>query len=180
MKELSNFLLHPVLFKLSSSFGGGAMVEIEIPGFAKFHFAHLVLDVNGTIARDGLLLDGVTELLAQLQPKLTIHLITADTHGNQEIIDRTLSLKAVRIPAQDQAKAKLNYIEGLDADKVIAIGNGANDAAMLERAALGIFVVGPEGSAVEAMLRADVVVQNICAALELLIYNKRLIATLRR
>ena len=180
MKRFPSFLLHPVSLKLSDSFGGGDMVEIEIPGFTKFHFAHLVLDVNGTIAKDGQLLDGVAELLAQLQPKLAIHLITADTHGNQEIIDRTLSLKAVRIPAQDQAKAKLNYIEGLGADKVVAIGNGANDAAMLENAALGIFVIGPEGSAVEALLKADVVVRNICAALELLVHSKRLIATLRR
>ena len=108
------------------------MIEIDIPGFARFHFAHLVLDVNGTIARDGQLLDGVAELLAQLQPKLAIHLITADTHGNQEIIDRQLSLKATRIPTQDQAEAKLNYIEGLGSDQVVAIGNGANDAAMLE------------------------------------------------
>ena len=179
MKGLSSILLHPVLFKLSGGFGG-AMVDIEIPGFAKFHFAHLVLDVNGTIAKDGQLLDGVAELLAQLQPKLAIHLVTADTHGNQETIDRALSLKAVRIPVQDQVKAKLNYIEGLGADKVVAIGNGANDAGMLEKAALGIFVIGPEGSAVEALLKADVVVQNIGAALELLIYSKRLIATLRR
>ena len=81
---------------------------------------------------------------------------------------------------QDQVKAKLNYIEGLGADKVVAIGNGANDAGMLEKAALGIFVIGPEGSAVETLLKADVVVQNIGAALELLIYSKRLIATLRR
>jgi soluble P-type ATPase len=175
-----SFVYDAALFKLSSSPGGCDMIEIEIPGFAKFHFAHLVLDVNGTIAKDGQLLDGVTELLAQLRTKLGIHLITADTHGNQEIIDRTLSLKAVRIPAQDQAKAKLNYIEGLDADKVIAIGNGANDAAMLEKAGLGVFVIGPEGSAVEALLKADVVVPNICAALELLIHTKRLIATLRR
>jgi soluble P-type ATPase len=51
---------------------------------------------------------------------------------------------------------------------------------MLEKAGLGVFVIGPEGSAVEALLKADVVVPNICAALELLIHTKRLIATLRR
>ena len=105
MKGLSSILLHPVLFKLSGGFGG-AMVDIEIPGFAKFHFAHLVLDVNGTIAKDGQLLDGVAELLAQLQPKLAIHLVTADTHGNQETIDRALSLKSCPNPGARSSKSQ--------------------------------------------------------------------------
>jgi soluble P-type ATPase len=156
------------------------MIEVEIPGLTKFHFAHLVLDVNGTIAKDGQLIQGVAELLADLRSKLNIHLITADTHGNQENIDRRLSLAAVRIPTQDQAMAKLKYIKRLGADKAAAIGNGANDSAMLGEAALGICVIGPEGSAVQALLKADVVVPDICAALELLLYPKRLIATLRR
>jgi len=156
------------------------MIEIEIPGFKQFHFEHLVLDVNGTIAKDGLLIEGVAELLAELGSRLSIHLITADTHGRQEAIDRILSLKAVLIPREKQAEAKLKYIEQLGAEKVVAVGNGANDAAMLQAAGLGICVVGPEGSAVQALVRADVVVPDIRAALGLLAFPKRLIATLRR
>ncbi len=156
------------------------MIEIKIPGFAAFQFEHLVLDVNGTIAKDGQLIDGVPALLAELRARMHVHMITADTHGMQESIDAVLSLSAIRIPTDNQAQAKLDYVERLGAGKVAAIGNGANDAAMLERAALGIFVVGPEGSAVETLLKADVVAPNICSALELLIHPKRLIATLRR
>ena len=156
------------------------MIEIKIPGFATFQFEHLVLDVNGTIAKDGQLIEGVSELLAELRARIQVHMITADTHGNQESIDAILSLSAIRILTSNQAQAKLDYVERLGAGKVAAIGNGANDSAMLERAALGIFVIGPEGSAVEALLKADVVVPNICSALELLTHPKRLIATLRR
>lgn len=156
------------------------MIEIEIPGSITFRLRHLVLDVNGTIAKDGQLVKGAAELLDELRAKLDIHLVTADTHGKQESIDRQLRLTAVRIPPQNQVKAKLDYIERLGADTVAAVGNGANDAAMLERAALGILVVGPEGSAVEALLKAKVVVPDIRAALELLLYPRRLMATLRR
>ena len=156
------------------------MIDIEVPGYKRYRFEHLVLDVNGTIAKDGKLLDGVAELLAELRGFLDIHLVTADTHGNQEAIDNALSLKAVRISARGQAEAKLGYVESLGADKVVAVGNGANDRAMLERAGLGILVIGPEGSAVEALLKADVIVPDICAALEILTHPKRLIATLRR
>ena len=156
------------------------MIEIEIPGFLTFRLQHLVLDMNGTIAKDGQLIEGVAERLMELRSRLDTHIVTADTHGTLEAIDKLLNLTAVRIAAQNQVQAKLDYIERLGADTVVAVGNGANDAAMLERAALGIVIVGPEGSAVETLLKADVAVPHIQAALELLLYPKRLIATLRR
>jgi P-type E1-E2 ATPase len=156
------------------------MIEILIPGFKTFRFQHLVLDVNGTIAKDGHLIDGTKELLTELRSKLEIHLITADTHGNQEAINEQLALTAIRIPTQNQAEAKSEYVETLGADKVVAMGNGANDAAMLERAALGIAVLGPEATAGITLQKADVVVTDIQSALELLLFPKRLVATLRR
>jgi P-type E1-E2 ATPase len=156
------------------------MIEIEIPGWVTYRFQHLVLDVNGTIAKDGKLLPGVQELLAELRTRLNIHLITADTHGNQDSVDRSLGLTAVRLPIQNQTKAKRDFIEQLGADTVVAIGNGANDASMLEGAALGIVIIGPEGSSVEAVLKAKIAAPDIQTALELLLYPKRIIATLRR
>ena len=156
------------------------MIEIEIPGLTTFHFQHLVLDVNGTIAKDGQLIGGVAELLKELRAKIDIHLITADTHGKQESIDKLLGCAAVLIPPHDQRKAKLEYIERLGAGTVFAVGNGANDAEMLSHAALGVAVIGPEGAAVETLAKAAVVVPDIQSALELLVYPKRLVATLRR
>jgi soluble P-type ATPase len=156
------------------------MIEIDVPGFRKFRFRDLVLDVNGTIARDGEVIEGVPELLKKLQARLDLHLITADTHGKQSEIDTLLGVKAVSIPHTDQASAKLRYIEQLGKDEVAAIGNGANDFAMLGGAALGIAIIGPEGAAVEAVLNAKVVAPDIRTALEMLLYPKRLIATLRR
>jgi P-type E1-E2 ATPase len=156
------------------------MLDIDIPGYRTFRFQHLVLDVNGTIAKDGRLIEGTKELLAELGKKLEVHMITADTHGQQEVINQQLNLIAIRIPAQKQAEAKLNFMERLGADTVVAVGNGANDALMLKRAALGIGIIGPEGAAVQTLQNADVVVLDIRSALELLLYPKRLIATLRR
>jgi len=156
------------------------MITVEIPGYRTFTFRHLVLDVNGTLAKDGQLIEGTVPLLEELRSKLDIHLVTADTHGRQEAVNRALSMEAVKIPFENQAWAKLNYIDKLDAESVVAVGNGANDAAMLERAALGIVVIGPEGAAVESLLKAKIVASDIRSALELLLYPKRLIATLRR
>ena len=156
------------------------MITVEIPGFKTFTFRHLVLDVNGTLAKDGHLIEGTVPLLNELRSKLDIHLVTADTHGKQETINRTLSIEAVKIPVDNQVKAKLEYINRLDADTVVAIGNGFNDTAMLDHAGLGIAVIGPEGAASESVLKAKIVASDILSALELLLYPKRLMATLRR
>jgi len=63
---------------------------------------------------------------------------------------------------------------------VIALGQGANDVAMLHDAALGICVLVAEGTAVEALMAADVVAPNVLDALALLYQPLRLVATLRR
>ena len=47
-------------------------------------------------------------------------------------------------------------------------------------AALGIAVVGPEGASVEAVQSANVVCRSILEALDLLLDERALIATLRR
>jgi len=156
------------------------MIEIEIPGFKTYRFENLVLDVNGTIAKDGRLIGDVAAMLKDLRSQLRLPLVTADTHGLQGEIDRRLELTASCIAAHNQMEAKLRYVEALGAETVVAVGNGANDAAMLERAALGIAVVGPEGCATETLQKSDIVVPHIHAALEILLHPKRLIATLRR
>jgi P-type E1-E2 ATPase len=107
-------------------------------------------------------------------------LLTADTHGRQELIDRQLNLQAVRIAPGNEAEQKAEYIRRLDASRVVAIGQGANDAAMLRAAGVGICVFSREGAASETLQAADLVVPDILSALELLERPLRLVATLRR
>lgn len=154
------------------------MIEVEIPGWGSLRLVHAVFDVNGTLARDGELLPGVAERFARLGETLTLHLLTADTHGKQAAIDAALGQRATII--QGGAADKLRYIQTLDAARVVAVGNGANDAAMLREAALGIAILGPEGLAVETLQAADVAVASIADALDLLLLPRRLVATLRR
>jgi P-type E1-E2 ATPase len=155
------------------------MIEITIPGRGVYEIEHLVMDVNGTLALDGQLMDGVAEKIASLRNKLTIHLLTADTHGKQAAIDRQLGLTAVRIAPGSEASQKAEYIRKLGAEKVIAIGQGANDSEMLSTAQLGICVMSPEGVAKETLLAADIITPDTLTALELLEKPLRITATLR-
>ena len=156
------------------------MIELNVPGRGVFQLEHLVSDVNGTLAVDGKLIEGLARILRDLNDRLQIHLLTADTHARQEVIDRQLGLQAIRIHSGNESQQKADYVSKLGAEHVIAIGQGANDADMLKCARIGICVFSPEGTAVETLLAADLVTSDIFTALEMLENPLRLVTTLRK
>ena len=158
----------------------GVMIEVNIPGRGLLQLEHLVSDVNGTLAVDGVLMEGLAERIASVRNRLTVHLLTADTHGKQVIIDQQLNLTATRLTGGNEQQQKRLYVQKLGSGKVIAFGQGANDAAMLKEAALGICVMSQEGAAAETLISADIVVPDIFAAFDLLDKPLRIVATLRK
>ena len=70
-------------------------------------------------------------------------------------------------------------MEHLGTERVVCIGNGRNDRLMVREAALGSAVLQDEGTAVETMCAADILMHSIIDALDLLLHPLRLIATLR-
>ena len=156
------------------------MIELDIPGRGPLRIQHLVSDVNGTLAVDGQLIDGLVKRIAELRDRVTVHLLTADTHGRQAVIDKQLGLVAVRVQAGDEAAQKEAYVRSLGAETVVALGQGANDAKMLKAAGLGICVLSQEGTAVEALQSADLLMPDIFSALDLFNKPLRMIASLRK
>lgn len=156
------------------------MIELEIPGRTALHLEYLVCDVNGTLAMDGQLIDGVSQAIGRLRDRLSIHLLTADTFGRQALIDQQLNLTAFRLQPGNEVEQKAGFVRRLGAERVVAIGQGANDAQMLRAAQIGICVLSLEGAAVETLTAADLVIPNIVSALELLEHPLRLVATLRK
>ena len=155
------------------------MIPISIPDYGDLKLQHIVSDYNGTLAVDGLLLPGVAQAIRALASQLEIHVITADTFGlaKGQLADLPVTLT---IAAPDnQADAKLAYVQQLGAKHVVAIGNGRNDRKMLEHSALGIALIQREGASAETLRCADVICSNIVDALDLLQNPKRLKATLR-
>jgi len=156
------------------------MIELNIPGKGTLKLEHLVIDVNGTLALDGQLLDGLSRSLRILRDRVEIHLLTTDTHGKQHMIDQQLGLQALRIQPGNEASQKEAYVRQLGSLSVVAIGQGANDSAMMKTAGLGICVMSREGAAIETLLAADILVPDIYAAVDLLEKPLRVVATLRK
>jgi P-type E1-E2 ATPase len=155
------------------------MIEVRIPDVGVLRLEHLVLDFNGTLAFDGVLLAGVRERIERLSQRLAIHVVTGDTFGIAREQLRGVPCALTLLPMHGQAAAKRDFVEALGAGAVACIGNGNNDRLMLECAALAIAVVQQEGAAAAAVLAADVVAHDILHALDLLDQPLRLVATLR-
>jgi soluble P-type ATPase len=155
-------------------------IEINIPNYKKLALKNIVLDYNGTLAKDGKLKKSVKKLLPILSKKYALHIITADTFGSvqKEVADFDVKVKVLQSKDHTQEKAK--YIKELGKSSCVAFGNGKNDSKMLKNAALGIAVIGDEGCAKETLLQSDIVCTSIKDALELFVEQKRLIATLRK
>jgi soluble P-type ATPase len=151
-------------------------LEVEIPGRATLELRHLLLDQNGTLSDRGSLIDGVAQRIARLRGRLDVHLLSADTFGTLDVLQRELDVEASRVA--DGAE-KRHLVHALGPAACVAIGNGNNDVAMLEAAALGIAVIGPEGASPRALVAADVACRSVLEALELLLDVRLLVATLR-
>ena len=150
--------------------------QVELPGQDPIVLAELALDFTGTLSKDGQLLPNVTERLTELAKRIRITVMTADTFGSAAQALEGLPVD-VQVVASGREKAAL--VDKLGPQSLVAIGNGKNDAAMLKAAAIGIAVIGPEGCHGELLREADIVVNNIEDALDLLENPLRLKATLR-
>ena len=155
------------------------MFVVDIPGRERVEIDHLVLDYNGTIALDGDLIPDVPEMMEELSTQLTVHVLTADTHGTVREKLKGLPCLLHVISPGHQNRAKLDYIQHLGCGRVAAIGNGENDALMLKEAVVGIGILQAEGVSTAALQAAAVVCTSIRDALNLFIKPARLKATLR-
>lgn len=155
------------------------MISVSIPGWGDLDIEYLVIDYNGTCATDGKLKEGVKEMLEKTSRYIKVFIITADTYENVDNEVNIMGFKVLKVKKEGSGIEKARIVKELGPEKVVAIGNGANDIMMLREAALGIGVMGEEGCAKDILKEADLVVKNILDALNIVLHPERLVATLR-
>lgn len=162
-------------------------MQLSIVGRGPLILTNLVCDLNGTLAVDGLLIEGVATRIAQLSREFSIHLLTADTHGTLQQVRQDLqtacSATGQPVPQVQRIQTgeeKAQYVRRLGASHTVALGNGVNDEPMFALVALSIAILGQEGAAPRTLLAASLVTSSPVDALDLLLYPQRLVATLRR
>jgi soluble P-type ATPase len=147
---------------------------MEIPNYGRINAKTVVFDLNGTLGVEGKVSEEIKELLDKLSEKYRVIVLSSDTFGTLEEEFKGMKIKVEKV---NNGNEKLQ--KALEYEPYIGVGNGNNDVRMLENAELAICVIGDEGASVEALLASDIVVKDVKDAINLLLNEKRLIATLR-
>ncbi len=154
-------------------------MKLEIPGREKIEIKDVVFDYNGTIAIDGLLIEGVGEYINELANVVNFHVITADTYGSVEKALANINCKVVKISKENQDFSKLDYLLNLGKETTLCVGNGKNDRLMLKESVIGIALIQDEGVCVESLLAANIACKSIMDVFAYFKEPNRIIATLR-
>lgn len=157
----------------------GVLMKIVIPEYKTLEVDTLFLDMNGTIAVDGVIPASVRERLSALGETFRIYVLTADTHGNAKEQCEGLPVILETFPTGNARDYKKELIKATGARRCIAVGNGRNDELMLKEAALSIAVLDKEGAYGKLLKTADLCVRSMQDALDLLLYPSRIVAGLR-
>ena len=147
-------------------------------GIDEIEIDTIILDLNGTIAVNGVLVDGLIDRLNQLKNLgFKIYLFTGDQRGNAQDLAQETGIK-VEIATSTEEKEALT--QKLDVNKTVAIGNARIDIGTFKRTKLRIATIQAEGIHTEILKYVDILVPSINDALDLLLHPDSLCATLRR
>ena len=155
------------------------MFKQEIPGYGMLEIKNLVLDYNGTIAKDGKLLKDLKEIINKLADIVDVYILTADTYGTVEKEMADLPVKVQVIKGENELVEKRDFARELGANVTMAIGNGYNDQLLFREVKISVVVMGCEACATILFNIADLVSSDIYDALGLILNPTRLRSSLR-
>ncbi|MBU1018186.1 HAD family hydrolase [Patescibacteria group bacterium] len=152
-------------------------MKYNIPQIGVIEINTIVLDLNGTLAVRGKIVDGVKERLITLK-KLGIKLIlfTGDQRGNASDLCNELDIDFKKAVSQ---KEKEQFFLELDTEHSAAIGNSRIDNGKFRHAKLSIATLQAEGIHTGIIGHVDIIVPTISDALDLFIDSDSLKATMR-
>ena len=154
------------------------MITIHRPGREPLQIEFILIDFDGTLASDRRVHPKAKDRINLLAKRTKIYILAK---GEREVIEDILRKVKAEIVFSSEGQGsqeKLDLLTRLGKDRTVAIGNGLEDALMIEEAGLGICVIGKEGASGEALRKADLVVTHILDALDFLLKPLRHQATL--
>lgn len=154
------------------------MIFIQRPGQEPLEIEFILIDFEGTLASDRRVHPKAKDKINLLSKRTKIYILAKGEKEGVEESLRRVKAEIFYLTEGDFSRRKLDLLRQLGPTRTVAIGNGVDDAPMIEEAGLGICIISKEGTSVEAMKRADVVVSNILDALDFLLKPLRQKATL--
>ncbi len=154
------------------------MISIERPGQNNLEIDFILIDFEGTLAPDRRVHPKAKDKINLLSKRTKIYILAKEEKKLVEERLRKVKAEITYFTEGQSSQGKLDLLRKLGAVQCVAIGNGADDAPMIEEAGFGICTIGVEGASAQAMKNADLVFMSILDALDFLLKPLRQRATL--
>ncbi len=156
------------------------MIFISRPGQDPLEVDFVLIDFDGALASDGRVHPKAKDKVNLLSKRTKIYILAKDDKEKVEDVLKKVKSEIVYIHEGEASQAKLDLLRRLGAGRTVAIGNGVDDAPMVEEAGLGICVLRKEGAGAQTLGKADLVFTDVVDALDFLLKPLRQKATLGR
>jgi len=154
------------------------MITLQRPGQTPLEIEYLLIDYEGTLASDGRVHPKAKDKINLLAKRTSVYILAKTEQVKVEKSLRKVKGEVIFLTEGQVSGEKLDLLRRLGPERTIAIGNGMDDAPILEEAGFSICVIGKEGASGETLKRADMVVTDILDALDFLLKPLRQKATL--
>lgn len=154
------------------------MILIHRPGQNPLEIEYLLIDFEGTLATDRRINPKAKDKINLLSKKTKIYIFV---QTEKDIALKSLKNTKAEIIFVSEDKAseeKVNFIRQVKPENTVVIGNGKSDVHIIKESALSFCVTGREGAFKEALVNADIIVNDIIDALDFLLKPLRQKATL--
>ena len=111
------------------------MITVPVPGWGELSIEYVIVDFNGTAALDGKLKKEVKEIIDKISRYVKVFVITADTYDTADSELGPANVAFIKVGKSASGEEKAKVVRELGPEKIVAIGNGANDALMLKKRA---------------------------------------------
>ena len=156
------------------------MISILRPGQEPLNVDFILIDFDGTLAIDGRVHPKAKDKVNLLAKRAKIYVLAKGEKERVEGVLNKVKTEVVWIPPEGASQAKLDLLRQLGRSRTVAIGNGVEDAPMIEEASLGICMLSQEGTAASTLQKADLVFTSILDALDFLLKPLRQQGTLSK
>ncbi len=154
------------------------MICIQRPGQEPLEIDFILIDFEGTLAPDRRVHPKAKDKINLLSRRSKIYLLTKEEKDRVKEVLKKVNAEVIYLPEGKSSQRKLDLVAQLGATRVVAVGNGVDDAPMMKAAAFGLCVIGKEGASAETVKNADVLFTDILDALDFLLKPLRQKATL--
>jgi soluble P-type ATPase len=154
------------------------MLYIERPGQNNVEIEFILVDFEGALASDRRVHPKAKDKINILSKRTKIYILAKEKNEVVEARLRKVKAEITYLTEGQASQKKLDLLRNLGAMRCVAIGNGTDDAQMIQEAGFGMCILGKEGASSEALKNADVVFVDILDALDFLLKPLRQKATL--